>query len=109
MRIVNLTPHSVTYIHDDGTTEVFPSQGIARASVETEELGSRDGYRITRSHFGEPVNLPEPQEGAVLIVSLATANAAAQYGRTTDDLLFPNETVRDAGGNIIGCRSFAVL
>ena len=109
MEIINLTPHTVTYIHDDGTKEEFPSQGVARAAVQTEELGIRDGYRITKSTFGAPVNLPEPREGVFLIVSLATANAAVQYGRTTDDLLLTNDAVRDSSGAIVGCKAFAVV
>lgn len=110
MELVNLTPHDVNYIRDDGTTVTFPSQGVARAAQTTVlDHVTDDGYRITRTSFGEPVDLPEPVEGTYLIVSLATAKAAIQYGRGASDLLMPNETVRDSAGRIIGCRSFAVV
>ena len=104
---VNLTPHTVTYIHDDGTTEEFPSQGVARALQTTEFVGTIDGYRVTRSAFGAPVDLPEPKEGVNLIVSLATVQAAIRHGRSAEDLYTVNETVRDSAGRIIGCKSFA--
>lgn len=103
---VNLTPHDVNYIHDDGRVETFPSQGVARAVQTTELIGVVDGLRITKSVFGEPVNLPDPQEGVFLIVSLATINAAKAYGRQADDLYIVNETVRDDAGRIVGCKSF---
>ena len=104
---INLTPHEVTYIHADGTTETFPYRGVARASQVTEFVGTVDGYRVTRSTFGAPVDLPEPQDGVYLIVSLATAQAAIRHGRTAEDLYTVNETVRDSAGRIAGCKSFA--
>lgn len=104
---VNLTPHEVVYIHEDGTTESFPSQGVARALQTTEFVGTVDGYRVTRSVYGAPVNLPEPQAGVNLIVSLATVQAAIRHGRTAEDLYIVNETVRDSAGHIVGCRSLA--
>ena len=106
---VNLTPHSVTYIRDDGTCETFESQGVARAAVQTEKIGCIDGFTITKSVYGAPVNLPEPVDGVYLIVSLATAMSAKQYGRTLSDLLVINEAVRDESGCIIGCKSFGVV
>ena len=106
MTWINLTPHDVNYIHDDGRVETFPSQGVARASQTTELIGTVDGLRITKSSFGKPVDLPDFQEGVNLIVSLMTISAAKQYGRRTDDLLVTNEAVRNDAGQIIGCRSF---
>lgn len=106
---VNLTPHAITYIRDDETTIVLESQGVARAASTTEYVGDLEGFRITRSSFGEPVNLPEYSEGVYYVVSLATAQAARAYGRRTDDLFFTNEAVRNPDGSIRGCRSFAQL
>lgn len=104
---VNLTPHTVDYIHEDGTTESLPSQGVARALQTTEFIETVDGYRITRSAYGAPVDLPEPQDGVNLIVSLATMKAALKHGRPVWDLYIVNETVRDSAGHIVGCKSFA--
>lgn len=106
MTWINLTPHDVNYIHDDGRVETFPSRGVARAKSTTELVGEIDGLRITKSVFGAPVDLPDYSEGTNLIVSLVTVSAAKQYGRRTDDLYVTNEAVRDDAGHIIGCRSF---
>lgn len=107
---VNLTPHAINIV--DETNQViatFASEGVARAAQKTEFIGVVDGVRITKSTFGEPVNLPEFVDGVYLIVSLATASAAKQFGRRVDDLLITNEAVRDDQGRIIGCRSLAVV
>lgn len=109
MSVINLTPHAITYINNDGDNIVIPSSGVARATATTETVGSIDGFRLTKSCFGDPVNLPDYQEGVYLVVSVTTANAARQAGRRLDDLLTTNETVRDNSGAIIGCRSFAVV
>ncbi len=107
MTWLNLTPHVILILRDGAEDITLPSCGVARAAAETELIGTVDGIRITRSTFGKPVNLPDFQEGVGLVVSLATVNAARQYGRRTDDLYIVNETVRDASGQIVGCRSLA--
>ena len=106
---VNLTPHAVNYIRDDNSVETLPSQGVARAAQTTVLVVEIEGRWITKSSYGAPVDLPEPVAGVYLIVSLATVNAAKQFGRSCDDLLIVNETVRDDAGRIIGCRSFGVV
>lgn len=108
--IKNLTPHTVTVLNEDGSAlATFESEGVARATQTTEKVGNIEGIPLVRTHFGEPVNLPEAEEGTYLIVSLATANAAREYGRTTEDLVLTCEPVRNAEGQIIGCRSLAQL
>ena len=107
--IVNLTPHAITYINENGIETIIPSSGVARAAQTTEEVGNLEGFRITRSSFGAPVGLPEYSEGTYYVVSLATIQAARTYGRRVDDLLTTNEAVRNADGSIRGCRSFAQL
>ena len=102
----NLTPHAISIVDEaNQVIATFASEGVARATQATELVGVIDGIRITKSVFGEPVNLPDPQEGVFLIVSLATVNAARAFGRSVADLLITNEAVRDADGRIIGCRS----
>lgn len=110
MTIRNLTPHAVTIVGEDGNVlRTFESEGIARASQTTAELGALDSIRLVRMEFGSPVGLPDPEEGVYLIVSLATANAAKQHGRSTSDLLLTADPVRDEQGRIIGCRALAVV
>jgi len=59
------------------------------------------------SDLTEP--FPEPEEGTMYYVSVLTAQAAAAYGRRTDDLLFAGRSVRDRAGRVIGILNFATL
>lgn len=108
--IINLTPHTVNLCDTNGSViRTFESEGVARATQRTVELGDVEGIRLVKMAFGEPVDLPDPVEGIYLIVSLATANAARQYGRDIKDLLLTSDPVRDEQGRIVGCRAFAVV
>ena len=53
--------------------------------------------------FNEVEGLPEPQENTIYIVSALVAGAA----KDRDDLVIPNDIVRDDKGNIIGCKNLA--
>lgn len=105
-RIRNLTPHDVVVINQDNSiNRIFESEGIARAAQSYSEAGEIDGIRIVESTFGEPVDLPDPQDGIYLIVSMVTAQAAAKHGRATSDLLLTTLAVRNDKGQIIGCKA----
>lgn len=51
--------------------------------------------------FWEPVGLPEPKLGTCYIVSQLVKNALPER----DNLVVPAKVVRNAAGNIIGCKS----
>lgn len=110
VRLVNLTPHSITVVGDSGETILtIPSAGVARCSVKKERvatIGINDhNIPVSWVTFGEVVDLPEPQDGTIYIVSRAVAEAR----RDRDDLLVPDDLVRDEEGRIVGCRGFAVV
>lgn len=110
MELVNLTPHEVMIVDDDGNVKVTitPSGVVARARQTDEIVGEVmvDGQAVTlvESVFGEVEDLPEPTEGVAYIVSFITVSAARAHGRPTGDLLTTSGPVRDAEGRIIGCR-----
>lgn len=108
--IKNLTPHAVSIIAEDGsTTATFAPEGaVARATQHAETVGSLNGIELVSMKFGATIDLPAPQEGTFLIVSVITINAAKAEGRTTSDLLMTADPVRNEAGQIIGCRRFAV-
>lgn len=109
-KIKNLTPHAIFIVDEDGNAlTVFESEGIARAEQKDEPAGEINGIPLVKSTFGEPIDLPDPEENTYLIVSLVTANAAKAVGRTTEDLLLTSGLVRDEQGRIIGCKVFAVI
>lgn len=106
MKIVNLTPHDIVLYDEENCTleegkytlqnnavpiAILPSEGVARATQEIQECGYHipcNGHMIPVRHvvYGEPKDLPAPQNGVYLIVSALTANAAKAAGRSTDDL-----------------------
>jgi len=64
-------------------------------------LGAEYHIPIYDNEYGEVQGLPPVKQGVYYIVSRMVAEAA--WDR--HDLLVPNDTVRDANGRIIGCRS----
>ena len=110
-KIINLTPHDVNIIAEDGVTVkvAFPSEAIARASQTAKHVGELDGIDLVSMKFGETEDLPAPADGVYYIVSVITANAAKAEGCTTDDLVITSDPVRDDNGRIIGCKRFALV
>ena len=106
MTLKNLTPHPITVCDSEGKTlKTFASDGLVRLKASTVSAGfDVDGVPVTKTEFGLPEGLPEPQEGVFLIVSQLVKSALP--GRT--DLLVPAEVVRDSEGKILGCKSFGI-
>lgn len=133
----NLTPHEVVVLAgptpepcDNGLGTVqangsfhavwarYPSAGEARAEARREQRdhvyvaddsGGPVFVPVNRVRFGDVDGLPEPTIGAAYIVSRITAEAARAQGRPTADLLIPDDVVRGADGQPVGCRSFSTL
>jgi len=111
MKVINLTPHKIVlFSQDNQVLAEFPSEGIARASMSTEEV-EVDGfpYRLTRNTYGEVMGLPAYEDGTFYILSALTVSAAKSQGRRCDDLLITSDPVRDEEGRIIGCKAFALM
>ena len=107
--LVNKTPHPITLVLEDGakiTLEpVLPTPRVSSSSVKTANYVITDDngveHTITREApvFGEVVDLPEPQEGVLYIVSMLVA--ARAQNRT--DLVSPGRQLRNEAGQGIGC------
>lgn len=110
-RIFNLTPHSVELVAIDGTVYLSYEPQATPVRVEQTVTPSSGEYvdntLIHETTFGAPINLPEPQQGYYLIVSLPVIYAAHLSGRTTEDLLIPTLLMRDNEGRIIGCGALS--
>lgn len=102
IRIVNLTPHSITFIGEVGNLVIEPSGVVARVSTETVTIGEINGIPVTETKFGQIEGLPAPCEGTVFLVS----SLVAQRCKERLDVFIPNESVRDSEGKIVGCKSF---
>ena len=108
--IVNLCPHPINIIAEDGSIRDFPKcENPARVSQSEEVVGTILGVVVTKQKFGKVENLPEPQEGTYLVVSRLVVAAAQAEGRDISDLLIPGPGVRNEQGQIIGAKGFSVL
>ena len=104
MEIINLTPHDVLFIHEDGTHEVFESSGCV-ARVEQFLFAIEDSkYNLKSCIKGCVEGLPDKNCNKVYIVSTMVREELPER----DDLWSPTSFVRDEEGNIIGCTSFIV-
>ena len=105
IKVVNLTPHPITYIIDNDNKIVIP-KGQAPYPRLKEYIDIRKPigiFRIKCKKYSNIENLPAPQENVFYIVSGLIAQAARRK-----DLLIPN-TIRDENGQIIGCDSFSIV
>lgn len=103
MNIKNLTPHTINFVSSEGhpIMDIEPAGAIARVSVKTETVGKIDGIPVTKSVYGEVVDLPKPEDGTIYIVSSLVAGRVPER----EDVFIPSESVRDENGRIIGCKS----
>lgn len=106
IKLVNLTPHAVNVIGENGETimTIQPSGMVVRCSVTRVQVGKINGIPVNRTQFGAVEGLPESQPDTVYIVSALVAQAVAG---ARDDVVIPDDAVRDEQGRVIGCRAFA--
>lgn len=97
MRIVNLTQHPVTLLDvDDPMRHIeVPPTGVSirvQSDINTDEVIEVDGIRIPliSVHDRKVLNLPDPEEGVLYIVS---GLVAAEVHRP--DVVSPARVVRD--------------
>ena len=107
MQLINVTPHVVTVSDEVGTALAsWPPSGIftrlVESSAEGRPLAADEGLVpvVHMSYTGEIEGLPAPKEGTAYIVSRVLAAAVDR-----SDLYFPFDEVRDARGQIVGCRA----
>lgn len=95
MKIMNLTPHTVTI-----AGEVFPPSGQIACLEETEELithfGNLPVYMVLE---GEVTGLPELDGDTVYIVSRPVAQAVR-----VPSVVIPHRFIHDRNGQIIGAE-----
>jgi len=109
-KIINLTPHTVRIVSENGQVVIaeYPSEGVARVTSQFEKVGELAGIPVMKTTYGETADLPAPTEGTIYIVSMVVANANIDRR----DLIMPNTApamvVRDEAGQIFGVKSFAV-
>ena len=104
-KIVNLTPHAITLVGEDGSViATFPPSGVvARVATSTEVVGSLMGAPVKHTIFGEVEGIPAPQEGTVYLVSTLVAQAAKRSDVVSPDT---GPTAVRENGQVVGVRGF---
>ena len=102
MIIKNMTPHTITIVDADGNKiKEYPSQGLASIGTQINTIGEIDGVPLNEVRIDHAKTDILPK-GYFYIVS----KIYRDYFADRSDLLIVCDTVRDAEGKIIGCRSF---
>ena len=105
MKIINCTPHTINFVNDAGEVirTIEPSGILPRVSSSINLVGDIDGIPDEETVYGEVTDLPEKQDGVILIVSAMVASRLPYR----DDLRVPGRQVRNDRGQVIGCRSMS--
>jgi hypothetical protein len=105
--LMNLTPHEVVLVRGETRLVVPPSGTVARVASDRRVAATIevDGLRVPINEvvFGQVENLPDPAEGVFYVVSALVARALPER----QDLLVPDDTLRDERGQIVGARALA--
>ena len=105
-KLINLTPHAVNLYKKDVLVETIEPSGIVPRLKEIEvQIDDLNGFPLMKKFFGEPEDMPEPQENTIYIVSALLAGQL----KHRSDVVIPNDTIRNDKGQIIGCRGFAKI
>lgn len=109
--VENHTPHQVRVVIGDNEILFPPVGNVPCVSMIRRECGQMDLGRKNVQNIpvyttmpGKVEGLPDERPGVLLIVS-ALVRTACPARR---DLISPAEFVRDATGNITGCKSFDI-
>lgn len=107
MKLVNLTPHTITFLDSDNLVweELPPSGQVARLVLE-QRVVEETPMPVLQAVITACEGLPEPQEGVRYVASMPVAQYASSLGRT--DVYSPGEQVRDEQGRVIGCRALTL-
>ena len=101
-RIFNLTPHPVIV----NRIKLPPSGQVARVEEKTRFEADFAPFVLRHVRTGKVVGLPPKREGVWYIVSRPVALILAGI---RDDLLVPDDFVRDGEGRIVGAKVLTVL
>ena len=107
-QLINLTPHDITILFEDGTILKVPASGtVARVASTNDTVGGvmtdAGTIPVKAVTYGEVTGLPEPDPEKAQYFLVSSLVAARVPDRR--DVLVPGDFVRDEKGNIIGCRS----
>lgn len=110
----NLTQHTLNVRLPDGERVILPTGVVARVAVDCAVTREVDGIPVVVRSTGAVVDLPDPQDGVVFLVSTLVLEALAKAGSTRSDVLAPataptDNPLRNAAGHIVAVTRLAGL
>lgn len=107
------TPAAPLYVLVGDAASDHPGLAIPsrRPSVYAASHEAVREVATTTTRYTGTIDLPDPEPGVYLVVSMLVPPVVAQYlcssarARWTGDLLTPGQQVRDASGRVVGCQS----
>ena len=102
--ILNFTPHALNVVDLDGNVTTFPSVGVARVATSVKALDPVCGFDVVSTTFSDVTDLPDYDPDKYYVVSRLVLSACPDRA----DLLCPGELIRDADGNVVGCKGFSL-
>lgn len=106
--LINLTQHTITFLGPSGEkVELPPSGAVARASLQRGQVAEVIFGGLTIPVYkvlpaGQAI-IPPAVPGVHYVVSRLVAEVCSDR----DDLLVPDDLVRDEEGRVLGCRALA--
>lgn len=106
MRIRNLTPHRIRLYHEDRCVLDVEPEHHEEDSADSESVEvSGITIPIVSRELSAPEELPEYEDGTILVVSLPALMGLAAAGWRRDDIYAPDTgsgAMRDGQGQILG-------
>lgn len=105
MKFINLTPHEINVVKENGEVVSFPpSIEPARVNQTFSHVETIDGIKMFASKLDKVFCLPKREENAIYIVSaMVKEREMSRY-----DLVSPGKLIRNDKGQVIGCEGFII-
>ena len=105
-KILNLTPHEINLVLDDGRKIIFPpTDMVARVELQHEIVDHIDGIPVFQTNVGAVKDLPDPEDGTLYIVSSLVLGNCQDH----KDLISPNtggNAIRNSYNQVLAVRGF---
>lgn len=115
MAFINATPHLVTIYKGDDTVLAIPTCGVViRVDESREFYETVDGVDLFIVQYGEVVGLDQLPGLTIDDIVIVSGLALSALKDSGEALLYdfgfasPGEAVRDADGQIIGCKGLTI-
>jgi hypothetical protein len=101
MKLINLTPHTITIFGHD---PVPPSGYIARVNTQMAQVADVNGVPVVVTKNLGISNLPDPQPDTMYIV----AGLVRMFVPERKDICSPAKLLRNEHGVVVGCSALEV-